>query len=274
MVRDGVTKGTDTSHAFLALENDVLEPAVQVELRVPAMPTTPLPEVVLNFRNIRSSGNVLDGLIVNGDHGRADERLTVKISELDFDLCRGTGLVTRFVRKDFDVQDPLLRGNNNFTCLLVDLSSADSESFDKEVRHVLLGDINFSDGTLTVNADDSWWQINAVRGAQEQGHCAVLSFRIDHQFDCFPGLIFFLVTDNFNVIEAELFAIKSFAPDHKDISSLDAMPCLVLERVTETVLALGRGLELLLDLAILARVNVPGSDRFFVRLSFIIVLDL
>ena len=221
------------------------------------MVASPLPEEVLNFRNVRASGNVLDGLIVNGDDGRAHEGFTVKVSELDFDLRRCTGLVTRFVRKDFDVQDSLFRRNNDFTGLLVDLSSADSEGFDKEVRHVFLGHLNFSDGTLSVHTYDFWWQVNAVRGAHKQSHCAVLSFRIDHQFDRFPGPIFFLVTDDFNVIEAELFTVKSFAPDHKDISSLDAVSCLVLERVTETVLALGRGLELLLNLTTLARVNVP-----------------
>ena len=238
------------------------------------MVTTPLPEEVLNFRNVGASGNVLDGLIVNGDYSRAYEWFTIKVSEFDFDLCRGTWLVTRFVRKNFDVQDSLFRRNNDFTGFLVDLSSADSEGFDKEIGHVFLGDINFSDGTFPIHANDFWWQVNAVRGAHKQGHCAVLSFCIDHQFDSFSSLVFFLVTDDFNVIEAELLSVKAFAPDHKYISSLDAVSCLVLERVTETVLALGRGLELLLDLSIITCINVPGSDRFFVRLSFIIVLDL
>ena len=86
--------------------DQVAEPAVEARLGLRVVLPPPLPEELLDLRHVRAAGDVLDRLVVDGHHGRADERLAVGVGQLDLDL----GLLARLVRRlrglDLDVRAP------------------------------------------------------------------------------------------------------------------------------------------------------------------------
>src|SRR5947208_132185 len=84
-----------------AAAEQVVVRVVDVRLDLRMVMAAPLPEIVFDVRHVRATGDVLDALVVNGQHRRTDERFAVRFGELHFDRSLLAWLVLLMVGNDF-----------------------------------------------------------------------------------------------------------------------------------------------------------------------------
>ena len=97
-----VPEHTDALHLVLTVGDQVCEPSSQVRVLSRVVLAAPAPEVRLDLRDVRSSGQVFESFVVDRQGRRADERLARFVGQLDRDLCRapaGTRPATRSHRR-------------------------------------------------------------------------------------------------------------------------------------------------------------------------------
>ena len=98
----------------------------------------PLPEELFDVGDVRAAGDVLDALVEDRKHGRADEGFAGVVGDFDFHRGVLAGLVGVGGREDVDVEDALGGRNVDFADVGVDAAIGDGDCFDEEVRHVLV----------------------------------------------------------------------------------------------------------------------------------------
>ena len=189
----------------------LLKPAVEARLGLRVVRPLPLPEELLDLRHVRAAGDVFDGLVVDGQHGRADERLAVEAGELDLDLRLLARLVRRLRGLDRDVDDPRLGRNDDLAGLVVDLAVGDRQGLDEEVRHVPRDDADLLDRALAAQANDLGRQVDAVRRPDEEQDRGVDLVGVDHSLTVSPGWYSLRVGDELQVVEAEARAVEALA---------------------------------------------------------------
>ena len=158
--------------------------------------------------DVRAAGDVLDGLVVDGQHRRADERLAVGVGQLELDLRLLARLVRLLRGHDRDVDHPRLRRDDDLAGLVVNLAAGDRQRLDEEVRHVARDDPTSSTVLLPREADDLRRQVDAVRRPDEQQDRGVDLVGVDQEPDLVAGLVFLLVGDELEVVEPELAPSK------------------------------------------------------------------
>ena len=89
-------------------------PAVEARFLVRLVLPPPLPEELFDVGHVRSARDVLDALVEDREHGRADERLAGFVGELQFHRGVLAGLVDVGRRHDVDVENPLGRAARGF----------------------------------------------------------------------------------------------------------------------------------------------------------------
>ena len=183
----------------------------------------PLPEEVLDLRHVRAAGDVLDRLVVNAQHGRTDERLAVKVSQLHLHLRGGAGFVLVLTRLHGDVEHTLLRRDDDLTHLLMQLSVGDLQCLNKKVRHVALYDVDLFDVAFAVEPDQLRRQTNPIRRSHEQQHRAVGLVGIDQQFDLLTRRVLAFLGDEFEIVEPELAPIKALAAHDEEVATFTNM---------------------------------------------------
>ena len=97
------------AHRHRLRRNEVLEPSPQARFGLRIVLAPPFPEELLDLGHVAAAGNVLDRLVVDGDHRGADERLAAEVGQLDFHLGLFARLVRLLRRLDFDIEHPLFR---------------------------------------------------------------------------------------------------------------------------------------------------------------------
>ncbi len=159
----------------------------------------PLPEERLDVRDVRAARDVLDGLVVDGQHGRARERLAVGAGELDLDPGLLAGLVGLLRGLDRDIDDPRLGRDGDLAHLVVDLAVGDREGLDEEVGHVAGDDADLLDRALAPQVDDLRRQVHAIRRPDEEQHRGIGLVGVDLEPERLAGLVFLLLGDDLQV---------------------------------------------------------------------------
>ena len=226
----------------------------------------PFPEERLDLWNIRTARYVLDRLVIDSHDCRTNKWLACGICELHFDFCLLARLVFLGRRQDFDVQDPLLRRNDDFAHLAMKLAVTDGHCFHKEIWHILLGDLDLLQDALALHAYDLRRQVYSVGGPGEEQDGATRAIGVDHELDLLARLIFTLVGNQLDVVEPIFLPIKALAHDTEQVPAFNAVTLRIGDLVGQPVLAGSRGLELLCGLALNIRVQLPFLDSGLDRL--------
>src|SRR5436190_3625016 len=234
----------------------------------------PFPKEVLDIRDVGATRDVLDRFVVDGEHRRADVVLAIHVGQVHLHL----GLLPRLVffggREDFDIQDPLFRRNDELLRFRIDLSAADGHGLHEEVGHVLFDDRDLFNRALPFQPQELGSEIDAVGRTDEEQDGAVRPIRIELQTDFLTRVVFPLVGNQLDVVEAEICSVEALANDGEEVAPFNDMLLAVGELVGEAILPLLRRLDLLLRLSFFARVQIPLLNRRFDRLAVLVVADL
>src|SRR5688500_3017474 len=98
----------------------------------------PLPEELLDLRHVGAAGDVFDALVVDADDRPSSDRLAMAIVDLDLPRRLLAGLVLLLRRLHLDVEDALLRRDDDFAHLGMNPAAVDGDRLDEEVGHVAL----------------------------------------------------------------------------------------------------------------------------------------
>ena len=238
------------------------------------MSAPPLPEERLDLRDVRAAGDVLDGLVVDGQHGGSREGLAVGPGKLHLDPGLLAGLVGLLRGLDRDVDDPRFGRDDDLAHLVVDPAVGDREGLDEDVRHVARDDADLLDRALAPEVDDLRRQVHAVRRSDEEQHRRIDLVGVDQEPERLAGLVFLALGDDLQVAIAEARAVEPLPDDREQVAALDRVPLAVVDRRREPVLAgLGR-LDRPAGLAVGAEGDLPAFDGRLDRLSLGVIGDL
>src|SRR5208337_5175678 len=183
------TEDSQLLHGGLIWFNQVGKPAVEARLGLWVVGPLPPPEELLDIGHVRSAGDGLDGLVINGQHGRSDKGLATRTGQLDLDLRLLAGLVTVLGRFDGQIDHARLGRDGDLAGLGVNPSIGDGEPFHEQVWHVPRHNADLLDRALAAQAEDPGRKVDAIRRTDEEQYRRVHLVGIDQQPERVAGPI-------------------------------------------------------------------------------------
>ncbi len=216
----------------------VVEPAVEARLGLGMMRPLPLPEELLDVRDVRASRDVFDGLVIDGQHRRAHERLAVGAGELELDtLAFWPGL---YVFCEGSTATSTTRDSGGMA-----ISRASSWTLPSAIVRAstkMLGmsrgdDADLLDRALAPQVDDLGRQVHAVRRPDEEQDRGVDLVGVDQEPERLAGPVLLPLGDDLQVVESEARTVESLPGDREQVAALDHVALAVVDRRRQPVLA-------------------------------------
>ena len=109
-------------------------------------------------------------------------------------------------------------------------------------------------------------QVDPIRWTHEQQYRAPHAVGVDLKLDLLARLVFALVGDQLDVVEAEVRAVKPLAHHREQIGAFDLVTLSIRQLVRQPILTGGRGLKLLRCRPLSVRVQIPRANLALHRL--------
>ena len=238
------------------------------------MRALPAPVERLEVGHVRAARDVLDGLVVDGQHGRSRKRTAVRPGQLQLHRGLRAGPVCRLRRLDGDIDDPRRRRHGDLAYLVMDLAIGDGQRLDEEVGHVAGDDADLLDRALAPHVDDLRRHVDSIDRPDEQQDRGIDPVRVDLEPERLAGLVLLPLGDDLDVAEAEARAVETRTRHGEQVAALLGVSAAVVDRRGEPVLARLGGLDLLMGLAVGVERDLPGLDGRLDRTALGVVHDL